>query len=337
MTTMTSTPPTNTYEMDAVRGASPESIQKIRIGTDQRQGLLDAIVMTFHVRNIHGGKGERQVFKDTYRFLYTDFPQLMLDVADLIPEFGSWDDLFRMAGDMGAEFQDRVVEIARNQLIEDELIVMSEGSGGSGGPRKTKSISLCAKWAPRERSGRRSKTSHLHRNEKKVLVALSQALFPNLFRYSDRMAAYRHMISKLNAYLQTVETYMCGGNWAAIDPKTVPVRAGSIYCHAFLNLKSDATRSRVLRKPDDEDRMMCRKNFIEHYTALDYNEDVTGSERKQKLQQMLELSAPQYDIVRMRVSAFLDKPQGPCYCERDDRDSPFRHEWDCLLIQPTQS
>lgn len=271
--------------------------------TDQHQSLMDAIVMAFHVRNIRGGKGERQVFKDTYRTLYTYVPHLMLDVADLIPTFGTWDDLFRMAGDMDPVFLDRVVNIACIQLIEDESIVLSEGSGG---PRDTKSISLCAKWAPRERSGRRSQTSQLHRTEKKVLNALSQALFPNLSRYSDRMAAYRRMISKLNAYLQTVETQMCSGKWAEIDPKTVPARAGKNYCRAFLNLKSDATRSRTLRKPDDEDRMMCRMNFLEHYTAL-LDEDDTGDERLQMKTNMLELSAPQYDIVRMRVSAFLDK------------------------------
>lgn len=257
--------------------------------------LQDTIVSAFHVRNIRGGKGERQVFKDTYCTLYTEFPELMLDVADLIPTFGTWDDLFRMAGDMDSVFLDRVVDIARIQLIEDESIVLSEDSGG---PRDTKSISLCAKWAPRERSGSRSKTSHLHRNEKKVLDALSRALFPNLPRYSDRMAAYRRMISKLNAYLQTVETHMCAGRWADIDPKTVPARAGKIYCRAFLNLKSEASRSS--RKLEDEDRMMCRTNFLEHYTAA-------GHQSPHLRHPLLEVSSPEYDSIRMRVDAFLDK------------------------------
>lgn len=243
------------YSVGAVRGASAESINKI-LAVCEEEGVAMALVMAFHVRNIRGGKGERQVFKDTIRALYSKYPELILDILDLVPRFGCWDDLFRMAGEMDDAFMTRVVNIAAEQLREDERVLAES----------VPKISLCAKWAPRERSGARSETSQKHRNEKRVLDALCHTLFPILRKPSGRKALYRSLVSKLNTYLKTVETQMCSGNWADIKPESVPGRAGKNYSRAFLNLPQGPNRF-CLRKPDDSDRMSCREHFLAHNAA----------------------------------------------------------------------
>jgi hypothetical protein len=247
------------YSVGAVRGASAESINKI-LTVCEEEGVATALVMAFHVRNIRGGKGERQVFKDTLRALYNKYPELILDLLDLVPRFGCWDDLFRMAGEMDDAFMTRVVSIAAGQLREDVVladVVLAK--------ENLSNISLCAKWAPRERSGKRSETSQKHRNEKRVLDALSYALHPNLYSKPGRMAAYRSCVSKLNKHIKTVETQMCSGHWADINPASVPGRAGKNYSSAFLNLPLGPIHG--LRKPDDADRMSCREHFLAHNAA----------------------------------------------------------------------
>ena len=248
------------YSVSAVRGASEESLLKILRVTS----LRDAYAMAFHVRNIRGGKGERDVFKDTMRLLYETYPELTLDLLDLVPHYGCWDDLFSMVRSMypDKEIPVRVADIAAAQLRVDRDTPLTGVDG------KQLSISLCAKWAPRERSG--TKTDMMVQD-------LAARIFPDLKPHSAQMAAYRRLVVGLNQRLKTVETLMHAGSWATIDPKSVPGRAGKLYSRAFLNLTSttksgkkvslDVEEKAALRCPDDADRMVCRDNFAAHFAA----------------------------------------------------------------------
>jgi hypothetical protein len=300
------------------------SVNKI-LAVCEEEGLETALVMAFHMRNVRGGKGERQVFKDTLRVLYGKYPVLILDLLDLVPQFGCWDDLFRMAGVMDDAFMNRAVSIATLQLGRD-MMLLDESD-------KSK-ISLCAKWAPRERSGARSETSAKHRNEKRMLNAMSNALFPIYNKQSKRKALYRCFVSKLNRHIKTVETMMCSGHWADINPASVPVRASNIYSHAFLNLSLDEHQ---LRRPNDSDRMKCRENFLAHKATEKATEKATGKATGKATEKATgkamgkatekatgkatekedlpatpievlfqELASPQYDIVRQRLDEFFD-------------------------------
>jgi hypothetical protein len=198
---------------------------------------------------------------------------------------------------MDDAFMNRVVSIATLQLGRD-MMLLDESD-------KSK-ISLCAKWAPRERSGARSETSAKHRNEKRMLNAMANALFPIYIKPSKRKALYRCFVSKLNRHIKTVETMMCSGHWADINPASVPVRASKIYSHAFLNLSLDGHQ---LRRPNDSERMKCRDNFLEHKATKKATKKATVQEDLQATPiEVLfqELDSPQYDIVRQRVDEFFD-------------------------------
>lgn len=216
----------------------------------------DAFVMAAHARNVRGGKGERDVGFRMFAHLWAEKPEIADLVLELWPRYGCWRDLFHYASGEGApvSFQRAVVEMARDQLLTDRDT--PEGQ----------SISLCAKWAPRERSGSR-KGKH-----GAILGMLANSLFPDVLTVGGRLRAYRQLVAGLNRRLSTVETLMAAGRWDEIVPSAIPGRAGKVYGRALFNLVSTKGLSRgvergALRYPDDARRMACRERFLAHMEA----------------------------------------------------------------------
>ena len=216
------------------------------LGLGTQEALEDAYVMAFHTRNVRGGKGERDLFAAMFEELHAQDKELAEELMDLIPHYGCWDDMYRMLAE-NAGLKNKVIDLTVKQLREDRSVIDSS---------EEKGISLCAKWAPRE--------------TKMPVFAqeIATKLFPTLNLHSAKMRAYRKYVSLLNARVKPVETYMCDNRWQEIKPETVPGRAGKIYNRAFLNLASTYGNKRpgnILRLPEDEERMLCRKHFEEHY------------------------------------------------------------------------
>lgn len=246
-----------------VRGANTAGLQAAiaEILEAKSDALLtDAIVMAFQARDVRGGKGERKVFQDLFLGLYEKKPELATALIDLIPEYGSWDDVFTIGSwalkNGKAILLAATFDLFKKQLHDDEAAV----ADGETAP----SISLMAKWAPREG---------------KQFGGLAAALANDLagpekcssgLKHSQIMADYRKRLSKLNRYLKTVETYECSNRWDEIDPKKVPARAREIKKAAYLNEKAPGKHGRStgeLRRPADEKRMACRKHFQEFFAA----------------------------------------------------------------------
>lgn len=217
--------------------------------------LEDAFVMTAHARNVRGGKGERDVSLVLLRHLWAACPEVAELFLELWPRYGCWRDLFRVAEEKGAPmtFRNAVVRLARDQLLSDREV--PEGQ----------SISLCAKWAPRERSGSGNKDKYPG-----FLRALVLALFPDDVA---PMRSYRQLVAGLNRRLGTLETLMSAGSWDEIRPGAIPGRAGKLYGRALLNLVSTKDLKRIteagaLRCPEDAARMACRERFLAHLEAV---------------------------------------------------------------------
>ena len=201
-----------------VRGLDSDAIQMglnaiFAMGTDE--AFEDAFVLAFQTRNIRGGKGERELSKEMFKHLLTVQPELTRDaMLDLVPKFGCWRDLFVLAADekVTLPVKQKVWSITASQLRADQAT--PEGQ----------SISLCAKWAPREDK---------HHSEQ--AKAIAKLLFPEVGKLSDRLKAYRKLVAGLNRRLDTTEVKMCGGDWEEIDPSKVPGRNLHIHRRAFLN------------------------------------------------------------------------------------------------------
>lgn len=246
----------------AVRGCSEDTVANLmkavlELGKTDPQAYEDAFLLLFHTRNIRGGKGERAISYTMLAILLRHTP-FIIKMLDLMPKYGCWRDLFYMASCMlernterCATVKEAVIEIARSQLKKDAFAA-------------DEPISLCAKWAPREGKG------NVH--DQTIAKELAAALFPQMSKVSQRLAAYRKMLSKLNKRIDTVEVKMCAGDWEEIKPAVVPGRALDKYRAAFLNevapiRKNQHVQKGELRRPDDEVRMACREHFQEHFAA----------------------------------------------------------------------
>jgi hypothetical protein len=252
------------------RGVSSEVIKPLIdaiIAKDEPNQLEDLFVLAFQTRDIRGGKGEREVFRIFYDALLAN-PKtcyIAMDLLDLVPEYGSWRDLFieavvpSLPYQSEPEMRDRIVEIVQAQWLKDQTAAPQE-----------KPISLMAKWMPRE-------------NRNKYLAGLlAGRLFPSATgptQYSSQMRLYRKAVASLNRHIQTTEIAMSGGEWETIEPSKVPGRCLQKHIKAFLNevgttkKGQQAPHDHPLRHPENQDRMACRQHFQEHFAKA-----VTGEE-----------------------------------------------------------
>ena len=267
-----------------VRGADAKDIRE-RIGQfsswdspRSRARLIDAFVLAFHTRNVRGGKGERDLFQELFVELYICHPTEAVRVLKLIPKYGCWRDMFELASlslttDCSdpnilalARLRHDIMGIVATQLRDDARIATGADEG---------SLSLCAKWAPRERNV-------LAKYVAKAFVDRVGAIYTVGRSYSLTMRYYRHTLSIINKELKTVEVAMCAGEWASINPSAVPGRAGALYKRAFLNLPSTWVPNPIPgEKPvgkhvtpgsegvrhESEDRVICAEVFKAHYAA----------------------------------------------------------------------
>ena len=226
--------------------------EEIRIGLDKifamgtDESFEDAFVLTFQTRNVRGVKGERELSKQMFLHLLEKQKELTTDqMLELIPKFGCWRDLFTLAaeGSVAANVKAKIYLLTAQQLKKDLAMPADQ------------SISLCAKWAPREdKKGPQAKM-------------IASFLFPGITKFSDRAKAYRQMVAGLNRRIQTTEVKMCAGDWEEIKPAEVPGRCLQKHRKAFLNEKiapfgsRDSVPAGTLRHPDDPVRMACREHF----------------------------------------------------------------------------
>lgn len=207
------------------------------------QALQDIFVLLFQTRDVRGGKGERAAAMAMWDMLLNNegTKDLALDLLDLVPEYGCWQDLFKMPSVAWS----RVLELVESQILKDEQ-ALCDGS----------KLSLLAKWMPRE-------------GQPMATFCASKLVHGQMFS-GTRMKLYRKRLARLNRAIDTVEIKMCGKTWANIDPAKVPGRAVNKYTKAFLNelgTKGKGKRAEEgIRHPFSEDRMECRDSFKEHFS-----------------------------------------------------------------------
>ena len=86
-----------------------------------------AMKLLFWARDVRGGAGERQVFKDIITYLAKGHDLALKPNLHLIAEYGRWDDLLALTG--------TILESDAFALIQEALVAEN---------------ALCAKWMPRK-------------------------------------------------------------------------------------------------------------------------------------------------------------------------------------------
>lgn len=230
------------------RGMNPHEIQRNMrelVGADKAT-LVDLLVLIFQTRDIRGGKGERDLFYTMMTFFLNTFPEHSSSILKLIPEFGYWQDLWKLYETVMPCVQESIDTLVKEQFAADS---------------KLDKPSLLAKWLPREDSKFDSLARHF-----------AELLFPEVSKEDDmHLRAYRKTVSDLNRKLDTTEIKMCGKSWSTIQPKNVPGRLLRKNKKAFLNEKK---KDEEIRYPDDEDRNACRGHFLTYISDLKSGKEV---------------------------------------------------------------
>ncbi len=165
----------------------------------------------FNIRDIRGGGGERQTFRE----ILADFAQkngaIVVKNLDNIVKYGRFDDLFVL---FNTPIHSQVVDYLFNQLQKD-LEAYDKGEP----------VSLLAKWLPSING------SSKEGRDQAYMLANTWGLTPK---------QYRKILSALRAHIDVIEVKMCANEWDKINYSAVPSKAALNYKDAFQ--KHDGTR-----------------------------------------------------------------------------------------------
>jgi hypothetical protein len=165
----------------------------------------------FNARDIRGGQGEREIFRNLFKDLVNGNSEIASKLVELIPVYGRWDDLLILEG---TSVWDNVVNVIVTQLRKDD-VALTAGEN----------VSLLGKWMPSINASS-ADSKRLGR------------VFAKRLGLNERQ--YRKFLTALRSQIKIVEQKMCAKEWTEIDYEHLPSRAGFMYRKAFA--KQDATR-----------------------------------------------------------------------------------------------
>ena len=119
------------FQIGAMRGKDKQLIINAFVKA-YNENALTAMKLLFWARDVRGGAGERQIFRDIIQYLANSQTDSLRKNISLIPEYGRWDDLLVLFG---------------TKLESDALKAIKAGLDAKNG--------LCAKWMPRPNTSNR--------------------------------------------------------------------------------------------------------------------------------------------------------------------------------------
>jgi len=104
------------FSMGASRDKSESEIRDMVSAAFEEHPELTTKAL-FYNRDIRGGQGERRFFREGFRYLCEEHPEVARKNLDLIPEYGRWDDLLHVSVETPVE--ENALNIIENQVQED--------------------------------------------------------------------------------------------------------------------------------------------------------------------------------------------------------------------------
>ena len=200
---------------------------------------IDKLYITaFYLRDIHCGKGERDVFYHIIKQLALHQPNNTQCIISLIPFYGCWRDMWEI---MCPELEDAILAYVKEVFMADLTYCATD---------QISKMSYLCKWLPREKSNPR------------MAKKIANYMYKGSLR--SRLIQYRKEASYMNQIKQTVEIDMCRGKWRQIIPAMIPVMCLKRNMFALLNITCDGG----VRYPDSDDRIACREHFLEYNRLL---------------------------------------------------------------------
>jgi len=117
------------FQIGAMRGKDKQLLINSFVKAFNEDALT-AMKLLFWARDIRGGAGERQIFRDIITHFAEKHTDILVKNLSLIPEYGRWDDLLELFG---------------TKLEHQALLIIKQGLDDKN--------QLCAKWLPRPNIG----------------------------------------------------------------------------------------------------------------------------------------------------------------------------------------
>lgn len=168
-----------------------------------------AVKTLFYLRDVRGGQGRRDQFKEAIKFLAKEYTDIALLIIDKIPEYGRWDDMYAF---VGTPLEHQAFQIMKKQLQEDF---------------KSDNPSLLAKWL---------KSENTSSKESRELASITRKHFD----YNPKQ--YRKVLSKVRKQIKLIEHNLSNKDYN-IDYSSVPSQAMLKYQQAFWRNDSDNFKS----------------------------------------------------------------------------------------------
>lgn len=191
-----------------------------------------ALKAAFYLRDIRGGKGQRNTFRNILGWLARYKKSVFNQVVPFVPEYGRWDDILDFV------MFKSVQELVRSQLSADI----------------DTNPSLLAKWMPSENTSSKE-TIELARAWMKALDVTPRT--------------YRKMLSELRKRLDVVERKMSAQDWEAINYSRVPSRAMKLYRKAFERQDEDRFHTFIQKALKGEAKIQS-KNLYPHEIVAEF-------------------------------------------------------------------
>lgn len=220
-------------------------------------------------RDIIDGKGE---YSFTYMMIYTwysFYPELAMYAIKCLVDFGdngkthqygSWKDIkyfcqYCMDKDAGVNYDHELIKYSV-QLMNSQLRMDANAEAEANAQER--SISLCARWIPREKSKFGWLYSSLANDYFNEYIKSAKS-FNSLKKASLKcMTEYRKLIGTLNKKLDTLQIKQCDKRWSEIDFNKVTSISTAKQKKALLNITKDGNQ-----RSEEEDRIECAKHFKE--------------------------------------------------------------------------
>ena len=184
-----------------------------------------ALKILFYTRDIRGGQGERQSFRDIFIQYASEFgsTNTVKKLMNQIPEYGRWDDLVEI---VASPMTPTAVAMYGAKIIQNQLLKDINNDNPS----------LLGKWLPSINASDKTRKKAFTLLRFLKIVGPSYGYRIDLNR--GDFSRYRKMVSKLREKINIVETNLTEQNWDKINYEHVPSVAMMKYRKAFIRCDS---------------------------------------------------------------------------------------------------
>lgn len=213
----------------------------------------------FYIRDIRGGKGERDSFRTICQWLADNHPNILRDNLKHIPTYGRWDDLLPLINRINVT--DDVIDLMKNQFDEDMSkldaasiqTVNDIESIRTNNPDTLPQVSLLGKWLPSHNTSSRRTRNMAYK-------------LRNAFGLS--MMQYQRACTKLRKCIDILETHMSQNHWDTIQYDKLPMCALKKHVKAFE--RHDKDRYKQFRKDVATNKKKVNVNKLDPQDIIQY-------------------------------------------------------------------